>query len=179
MADAQAKVVAEEQPKTEQQLMEEMNVAVKSGDYKLVAKVAQELVKFQKTKEAAELAEKMGRLEVLTTKVREHIAKALAKMVNDGELDEADGIWYGNDFGSKDINCRLMKVTAKTTTTGKTGGNGGGKKFNVGTTELLEKFGSDVYKDGVTFQVAWESNVDKNWRYAIREALLKKAGVTS
>lgn len=177
MADVKAQAV-EEQPKTEAQLMEEMNVAVKSGDYKSVAKVAQELVKFQKAKEVAEHDAKVKALEVITVEVKAAIDKVLAKLVDAGKLDQADGIWYTNDFGEKLTTCRLMKITVKKST-GATGGGGAGKKFAVTTTELMEKYGQEVYKDNQTFAAAWEANTDKNWRYAIREALLKKAGVIS
>ena len=46
---------AVDKPKTEAELMADMMAAVKSGDYKAVAKVASDLVKFQKVKEQAEL----------------------------------------------------------------------------------------------------------------------------
>ncbi len=166
----------EEQPKDEAALMQEMNQAVASGDYKAVAKVAQELVKFQKAKEQAELEARQAVLAEKTETVKSVIQKALAKLVESGELDEADGIWYSNDFGEKLVTCRLMKTAARKTGGG---GGGGGKKFSVSTSELLEKFGSEEYKDGMSYQQAWESNTDKNWRYAIRESLLKKAGVVS
>jgi len=185
-----------EPPKTEAQLMVEMNAAVKSGDYKQVAKVAQELVKFQKAKEQAEHDAKVQALvavEVLVKGLFGGVGAILTsghpatadelknlttklKAIQGTELDQADGIWYTNDFGEKLATCRLMKATKAA---GKTGGGGAGKKFSVSTTELLEKFGSEPYKEGLTFQAAWDSNADKNWRYGIREALLKKSGVTS
>ncbi len=174
---AVATPAVEEKPKTEAQLMQEMNAAVKSGDYKAVAKVAQELVKFQKAKEQAELEAKQKVLAEKTEKVKSVIQNALKKLVDSGELDQADGIWYSNDFGEKLITCRLMKTAPRAKGTG--GGGGGGKKFSVSTSELLEKFGADEYKDGMTYSQAWESNTDKNWRYAIRESLLKKSGMIS
>jgi hypothetical protein len=171
-------VAVAEKPKTEAELMADMMAAVKSGDYKAVAKVASELVKFQKAKEQAELEAKQKVLAEKTIKIKAAIDKAVEKLIQSGELDAADGIWYTNDFGEKLVTCRLIKVMTKTkTTTG--GGGGGGKKFSVSTTELLEKFGSQEYKDGQTFQAAWDANTDKNWRYAIREALLKKDGLIS
>lgn len=178
MADEQTQGQAVvEQPKDEAALMAEMNQAVKSGDYKAVAKVASELVKFQKAKEQAEYDAKVKALAEVELKVKSAIAKAIQPFVEKGELDSADGVWFAQDFGEKLVTCRLMKVAVKKASGG--GGGGAGKKFSVSTSELLEKFGADEYKDGQTFQAAWDSNVDKNWRYAIREALLKKAGVVS
>jgi len=176
MAEEAQPVAVEEQPKDEQTLMAEMNQAVASGDYKAVAKVAQELVKAQKAKEAEELAAKAAVLDAKVNTVKDTITKALQKMIDAGELDMADGIWYAFDFGDKEPSCRLTKAVAR-----KAGGGGGGagKKFSISTPTLLETYGADEYKDGKTYQEAWDSNADKNWRYAIRESLLKKGGYIS
>lgn len=170
-----AVVLAAEKPKTEAELMTEMQAAVKSGDYKQVAKVASELVKFQKTKEAAELDAKQKRLAAKTETVKAAILKALQPLIDRKELDDADGIWFVQDFGEKLVTVRLMKTAAKASGGGGHGG-GGGKKFDVGTEELLTKFGGQEYKEGQTFQAAWDANTDKNWRYGIRTALLKLNG---
>ena len=169
--------VVEEQPKDEATLMAEMNSAVTSGDYKAVAKVAQELVKFQKSKEQAELEAKQAILAEKTGKVKDILDKAVSKLIDSGELDQADGIWYTQDFGEKSTSCRLAKTATKAKGTG--GGGGAGKKFAISTTDLLEKYGTQEYKDGTTYQSAWDANTDKNWRYAIRESLLKKDGLIS
>ena len=41
---------------------------------------------------------------------------------------------------------------------------------------MIVKYGNDEYKDGQSFQASWDTSTDKNHRYAIREALLKKNG---
>jgi len=177
MVEEETTQVIEERPKGEATLMAEMNSAVTSGDYKAVAKVAQELVKFQKAKEQIELEAKQAILAEKTVKVKEILDKAVGKLIDSGELDKADGIWYTQDFGEKSTSCRLMKTAAKAKGTG--GGGGAGKKFAISTTDLLEKYGTQEYKDGTTYQSAWDANTDKNWRYAIRESLLKKDGLIS
>jgi len=169
-------VAVEEQPKTEQELMAEMNSAVASGDYKAVAKVAQELVKAQKTKEAAELAAKAAVLDAKVNTVKDTIMKSLSKMVEAGDLDMADGVFFNWDFGDKEPSCRLTKAAVRKAGSG---GGGAGKKFSISTPAMLETYGADDYKDGMTYQQAWNSNADKNWRYAIRESLLKKGGYIS
>ena len=166
-----------EQPKTEQQLMQEMQAALKSGDYKSVHKGAGELVKFQKAKEQLELEAKQKVLETKTLAVKAAITKALDRLISSGELDQADGIWYANDFGEKLVSCRLSKVAPKAKSVG--GGGGTGKKFITTTVDMLAKHGNTEYKDRKTFKQAWDENTDKNWRYAIREALLKKEGIIS
>ncbi len=191
--------VAPETSKTEVELTSMMQTAIKSGDYKAVAKVAGDIVKLQKAKEVAEQTEKEKILVTKTVQVKV-LFDSLTSMLISGhatlaeelkpflaelrklvgtELDKADGIWYVSDFGEKLTSCRLMKSAPKALKgSGNTGG-GGGKKFAVGTAELLIKFGTEVYKGTQTFQQAWDANVDKNWRYAIRETLLKKEGLIS
>ena len=172
-----AELEIQEKPRTEAELMAEMEKALKSKDFKAVSKVSSELVKFQKAKEQTELEAKQKVLASMTEEVKAVIQKALAKLVDSGKLDAADGIWYSNDFGEKLVQCRLIKTQTKAKGTG--GGGGGGKKFDISTDELMEKFGGEIYKDGKTFKEAHESNTDKNWRYGIREVLLKKGGYIS
>jgi len=166
---------------TEAELMAQMDKAIKSGDYKAVAKVATEIAKVQKSKEQAELESKQKALAVMTEKVKGVIERALKPLIEAKELDAADGVWYTYDFGDKLTACRLMKSQPKGKTS--TGTGGGGKKFDVATTpgsDLFEKFKGEAYKEsGLTVQQAWDSDADKNKRYAIRQWLLKKGGVIS
>jgi len=173
--------VADVKPPTEAELMAQMDKAIKSGDFRAVAKIAAEIAKVQKTKETAELDAKQKFLATLTEEVKAVIDKALRPLVDAGKLDKADGIWYTQDFGEKLVACRLMKSQPKARTS--TGGGGGGKKFDVATTpgsDLFEKFKAEAYKEsGMTVQQAWDSDADKNKRYAIRQWLLKRGGVIS
>jgi len=159
-------------------LMLQLDAALKSKDFKAVSKVSAEIAKFTKTKEQEELAAKQKALEAITDKVKSAIAKVLKPLVDAGELDSADGVWFTQDFGEKIVTCRLTKTAARKASTG--GGGGVGKKFDVNTNDLLAKFGSQPYKEsGMTVQQAWESNTDKNFRYAIRQTLLKLNGTIS
>jgi len=180
MTQAQAPA-AEVRVPTEAELMAQMDKAMKTGDFKAVAKIASEIAKVQKAKEQAEVEAKQKALAGLTDKVKAAIEKAVKPLVDAGELDQADGIWYTYDFGEKLIACRLMKSQPKARAS--TGGGGGGKKFDVATTpgsDLFEKFKGEAYKDtGMTVQQAWDADADKNKRYAIRQWLLKKGGVIS
>lgn len=166
-------------PATEESLMAQMTAAVKSGDYKSVAKIAMEITKLQKAKEAAENEARLKVLVALEVDVKAVIMTALRPYINSGKLDKADGVWFSYDFGEKLETIRLSKVATKAAKTGGSTGGGTGKKFAVSTTDLLAKYGTEVYKDGQSFQVAFDSNTDKNWRYGIREALLKKDGIIS
>jgi hypothetical protein len=169
------------QPQTEAELMASMDKAIKSGDYKAVAKVASEIAKVQKVQEATELKAKEAAMAGLQDKVKAAIEKAIKPMVDAKELDKADGIWYVYDFGEKATSCQLMKKTAKARAT--TSGGGGGKKFDLDTkpgSDIFNQYASQPYKEtGMTLQQAWDSNVDKNWRFGIRQFLLKKANIIS
>jgi len=160
---------------TEADLMKQLDTAMKSGDFKAVAKVANEVAKLQKTQEQAEQEAKLAILATITEKVKIIIAKALKPIVDSGDLDQADGIWYSNDFGEKLITCRLVK-TAPKKAGGGGGGGGGGKRFAISSNDLLDKFGDQEHKDGISLRQAYESNTDGNFRYAIRQKLLKLGG---
>ena len=167
---------------SEAELTKLMNEAIASGDFKQVAKVASELVKFQKAKEQSELDIKLKSLQELNVKVSTAVMKALKPMYDSGELDKADGVWSGWDFTAtieKGINpyCRLVKTAAKKSGGG---GGGGGKRFNVSSVDMLAKYGGQPYKEsGMTIQQAWDADTDKNKRFAVRETLLKLDGQIS
>lgn len=155
---------------SEAELMKQLDVALKSGDFKEVSKVSSEIVKFKKTAEQAELEAKQKALEAVTETVKTAIQKALKPMYDEAKLDLADGVWFSWDFGEQLVAVKLLKTQAKARTGG---GGGGGKKFAITTNAMLEKFGGQEYKDGATYQAAWDADTDKNKRYAIRESLLK------
>lgn len=170
-----AEAVAVVEP-TEDELMAELDKALQSKDFKAVAAVSRKIDSIQKAKEKAELEVKRAALDAMIDKVKSAITKAVKPLVDSGDLDVADGIWYSYDFGEQAPVVRLMKSAPRAA---RQGGGGGGKKFDVSTTDMLARHGEEVYgKDtGLTFQQAWESSTDKNWRYAIRQKLLKLEGV--
>jgi len=170
MVDATA---VEVKAPTEAELKAELDKAYKSGDWKAIAKVAGEIAKFEKAKESAEHEKVLKALEAITEEVKKAVQKVIQPFIDAKKLDKADGIWFVQDFGEKLVTCRLTKSAPRKAGTG---GGGGGKKFDVSTEDLLAKFGDTEYKDGVTFKAAHEATTDKNKRYAIREALLKKGG---
>lgn len=162
---------------TEDELKAKLDTALKSGDFKAIGKVAGEIAKLVKTHETAELEVKTAKGKGVNEKVKSAIMKAINPIINAGELDDFDGIWFSLDFGDKSESCRITKgITRKAS--GGTGG-GGGKKFDVTTSALLEQFGNEEYKDGITFNAAHESSTDGNYRYNIRQKLLKKGGYIS
>ncbi len=166
---------------SQEQLMAQLQEALKSGDFKLVAKVSGQLVKFQKEREQAELESKQAALMEVTQKVRASIEKLLDGMIDKGLLDLADGVWMNWDFGAQrevGVNPAVRLVKVASTRKPRTGGGGGGAAKYPRTEDLMPKYSSQMYKDsGMTFQQAWESNTDKNWRYGIREAILKGEGL--
>jgi len=162
---------------TEDQLMAELDVAMKSKDFKTVAAVSRKIDTLQKAREKVELDAKKAALDSMSDKVKAAITKAVTPIIDSKDLDAADGIWYSYDFGEQAPVLRLMKTTTKTKTTGASTGSGGGRKFNISTEDMLQRHANEEYKDGISFAQAYESSADKNWRYAIRQALLKKEGI--
>jgi len=168
---------AQEQPKPEptvQELMAQLQSALDKGDYKLVASVSRQIDQRERAKEKAELEAKRAELEARSESVKQKLLAVVQPMIDSGILDKADGIWFSYDFGDKAATVRLMKTAARAP---RTGGGGTGKKFDISTEDMLAKHGGEVYKDGQTFRAAYDQNTDKNWRYAIRQKLLKLEGI--
>lgn len=166
----QATAVAEP---TEEELKAELDKAYASGDFKQIAAVARKIDQAVKAKEKAELDAKRQALDAMKEKVATAISNAVKKIVDSGDLDAADGIWYSYDFGEQAPVVRLMKSAPRA----QRSGGGGGKKFDVSTEDMLGRHGEEEYKDGMNYRQAWESSTDKNWRYAIRQKLLKVEGI--
>ena len=163
---------AEVKPRTEAELLAEIKALANAGKINELSKVTKEFNDLMKGKEKAEQDARQKELEALTAKVKGQIDTFIQTLITDKKLDKADGVWYTYDFGEKLSICRLMKSAPR-----KAGGGGGtGKKYNVSTSELLEKYGSEVYKDDQTYSQVHEGSTDKNVRYNVREALLKKGG---
>lgn len=156
--------------------------AVKAKNWKLAASKAAEVAKLQAVNEAAELAIKRNALVAITDEVKAAIDKAVQPFIDDERLDIADGIWYVKDFAEQLTTCRLMKSEPRKST----GAGGKGKKFDVSISTLLNEFGSKPCemknKEGVlthsgqSYQQAYDSDKDGNFRYKIRTALLKLSG---
>jgi len=165
--------VAVEAPLSEEELMAQLETALASKDFKAVAAASRKLDQAVKAKEKAELEAKRAILDEMAEKVKAVIAKAVKPLVDSGELDAADGIWYSYDFGEAAPVVRLMKTQPRAARAG----GGTGKKFDISTDDMLSRHGGEDYKDGMTFRVAYDSSTDKNWRYAIRQKLLKIEGI--
>lgn len=160
---------------TEQQLMQELQTALSKGDFKAVATVSRKIDSLTKDREKAEQATKQTALQAVADKVKAAIMGVVSPLYDAGELDVADGVWFTYDFGDQTPTVRLTRTAPKAT---RAGGGGGGKKYDVKTEDLISsKYGDVEYKDGLTFKQAWEQSTDKNWRYGIRQKLLKLEGI--
>lgn len=173
------------QVKDKAKLMAEMQKATAANDWKLVSKVASEIAKMVATEERAALEAKQKAVENLGMKVKDAITKLLKPMIDKGELDAADGVWYGMDFadqmekgGERPSSIKLLKSAVKAAKG--TGGGGGGKKYSVKTEDLLVEHGSKVMnaENGQTYQQAYDANTEGNSRYQVRVKLLKVAGIS-
>lgn len=165
-----APAVATEPELTIEQLMAQMQTAITNNDFKAVSTISRKIDTRNRAIEKTALDEKRAKADEVGKMVLAEYMTIRTPLYNSGELDGFDGIWIADDFGEQAPTVRLMKTATKT----RSGGNGGtGKKFDISTEDMLVKHGQEVYKDGMTYQVAYESNTDKNWRYAIRTKLLK------
>ncbi len=166
----------DEQVKSQDELLAEMKVATDAGDWKAVSKISSAIAKMVAVGEKAEKDAKLEAIKGLTEKVKATIDKAVQKIVESGELDAAEGIWYVNDFGEKLTSCRLLKSAQR-----KGGGGGVGKKLSITTTDLLKDYGDQVIEGGdlagMTFKAAYEGNTDGNFRYKLRMKMAKLAGL--
>jgi len=159
---------------TIEQLMADMKSAINRNDFKAVSQISRQIDQRNRATEKAELVAKQAMAAEVADKVLTVFMDAVGPMIDSRELDAFDGIWISHDFGEQKPTCRLVKTVAKTT---KAGGGGTGKKFDISTEDMLNRHGSEEYKDGVSFKEAYDSNTDKNWRYAIRTKLLKLEGI--
>ena len=163
--------------KTKDQLLAELDKAMKSGEWKQISKISSEIAKVQAGAEKAAKDANQAALVGITEQIKGILDKAVAKFIDtvDGELlGVMDGVWYAQDFGENLTSCRVSKGAAR-----KSGGGGGGTKFNVSTSELLSRHGSEMMGDsGKTFQQAYDEDTGGNARYKVRMKLLKAEGLS-
>ncbi len=163
-----------QEPPTKAELMAGLQKALSEGNFKEVTRISREIDKTAKAEEKAELDAKRAELVAVENTVKDAIVGVITPLYDAGELDKADGIWLSWDFGEQAPTIRLTKTAARTP---KAGGGGTGKKFDISTDSLLEEFGDQMFNEEQNFKQAYESNTDKNFRYGIRQKLLKKKGI--
>tara|TARA_Y100000310_G_scaffold345865_1_gene471872 strand:+ start:17933 stop:18529 length:597 start_codon:yes stop_codon:yes gene_type:complete len=164
---------------TKDSLVELLNAAFATNDWKLCAKISAQLARFDIDRAAEELETKQKALVVITAKIKEAIEMALAPLVEDEEFASAEGVWYSWDFGDKLTSIRVLKGSAKAPKTSSER-QGGGKKFDATTDSLLAQFGDEEMpmKEGASFNTVYEDAKGYgNKRYEVRKALLKRAGI--
>ncbi len=176
---------------TEDQIKLQMTDAVGKGDWSLVKKLAAELDKLSKAQAASAKAELLKMLAEKTLLIKETIDKAIAKYIDNGALDGADGVWYVKDFGEVSSSCRLTKAAKKT---GEGGGSASTSSYvtdprksadliaQVGEQVMFEKDtavtidkAEQVMPAGTTLKQAYEYSNNGGWRNRVRQALLKAA----
>lgn len=159
---------------TEAELMQELQNALTKGDFRAVATISRKIDQKTKAAEKAELDAKHVALAEVEGIVKKTIIDAVTPLYDSGQLDAADGVWLSWDFGEQAPTLRLTKTATRTA---KAGG-GTGKKFDISTDNMLAKHGTEMYKDsGMTIRQAYDQNTDKNYRYAVRQKLLKLEGI--
>lgn len=157
-------------------VQQELATAAAKQDWKAVGKLAAELDTLNKAAEKAEAEKALQALGKLGDEIVGKVEKIIMSYKEKVLELSGDGVWLSADFagGSVKPGITMRKGAGKASSGGTKGGTG--KKYDVSTEQLLEKFGGQVYKDGVTYQAAHDADTNGNKRYLIRMALLKLGG---
>lgn len=195
MADEQTQAVAiDYDAMTSEQVLAEMEKAFKSKDMKLVGQLSKLYAKKEQEAEKAARDAMLAKLAETTETVRTTIEKALTELIESGELDGADGVWFAKDFGEQLSTCRLTKTaTRKVAEAGAGAGKGSYVANPAKSADLLAQVGDRIYlaeattvtidkvehalPAGTTFKQAYDFSQNGGWRNRVRMALLKEAGV--
>ena len=172
-----------------------IRAAAEKGDIALVMKLSADHQAISKKHEAEIEATRGKALQAIVGAVRIYIEKYIDKLVAEGKLDSADGLWVSWDFvelREVGINPAISLIKPKSKKAAATGGShgGGGKKFDVSTEAMIAEAGAEkLFGDGEngtikappkfkgkTLQGAYNEDTDGNWRFNIRKALLKATG---
>ena len=158
---------------TEAELKVELNKAMASGDLSLVMKLAGQLRKLLGDSEKQEYEAKKAALVKIEKEVEAVVTKGVEVIwdkVSDKIVDSGgDGLWFNFENGA----VTGLRLTERKARTG--GGGGVPKKFDMTSAQMLELYGDEEYKDGVTFESAWASaKGDKNATFAVRKGLIKR-----
>lgn len=176
------------QPLTEEQIKAQMTDAVAGGDWTTVKRLAAELDKLAKLAEKAAKDALQQKLAEVTSFVKSAVDKAVQKIMDSGQLDGADGVWYAYDFGDQSSSCRVTKTKAKAAP-----GTGTGKSSYVTgfppSDEMIALVGDQVMfaedtdvtinketvsmKAGMTLKEAYDFSTNGGWRNRVRQALGK------
>ena len=196
MSDLAEQTAVDYSAMTPTELLELIGAAFKAKDMKQMGQLSK---LYTKAEAAVEKTKKDKLVEVLietTSAALGMLSSIVDTMVEKGELDGAEGIWFAYDFGSireQGINpsCKLIKTTRKVG-----GGTSTGASSYIAnpakSADLLLKVGDHVMfaedtnvtidkqdqimQTGVTFQQAYDHSTNGGWRNRVRMALLKEAG---
>lgn len=168
----------------EKTLTEQLQDAMASGDMKAVISLAKGISDAEKAEATAKAEANKGKIVELTAVVM----ASLEKVANDFMEEITKLVGFENaGVVFKHIPCDKITQCKITTKAVKAGG-GGGTRVNsglAGVKELLEQHGDTLvakdYLGGkfteMTWTQAYESNTDKNFRYAVLKGLRKLVGL--
>jgi hypothetical protein len=177
-------------PRTIEQIKAEMQTALASGDMKALGNLSKEFTNVQKAGEKAELDAKQAALKEKWSAVYDDLFSndadnpgMLRAMVDEGELDVADGVWIAWDFGAKEekgLNPSLKFFKKAQKAAGEASGTTHVLLKEHGSelaTGMKDKEGNDIAA-GRTWQEVYDaSKGDGNAVYRVRMALAKALGI--
>jgi len=174
--------VADDKPKGS--LTERLQSAMVAGDMRAVIQLAKQIADSERAKER-ELAEaNKDKIVALNNRVMEALTKVaddFMEQITELVGFENAGVAFKHIPADKITQCKISMKAVKST------GGGGTRVASglAGVKELLQQHGDTIvgkdYLGGkfedVTWNFAYESNTDKNFRYAVLKGLRKLAGL--
>lgn len=171
-------------------LKAQMAKAIELEDYSQVAQIARALKAAQTAEREAKDAETSTQRTELTQKIMDKVGAIISKFQDQVTAlvgaDRAEILYAWSP--EKGVVCHIMKVQAKVVSgeprKARTPGSGTpAPKGGPSSEEMLATYGAEIMRPdakegekfaGVTFQQQWDSSSDKNNRYQVRVALLKR-----
>ena len=177
---------------TADQLLDTIGKAYAAKDMKLMGALSRLYTKKEADAEKAKKDALLAELIKVTAETLESFTQHANKLVDTGNLDGAEGIWFAYDFGAireKGINpsLRLVKAGRKPSTGGSTNGSGSYVAGLPSSASMLEEAGDKVYITkatnvtidkvdhmlpvGMTYREAYKYSTNGGWRNRVRMAL--------
>ena len=149
-------------------LEKELAAATAKGDYATVAKIAKQIDKLKSSGKSSAEKQRLAELEKIAAEIATAVKPLLDKYMDKiGQLN-GDGVFITADGATVEVKC----VKGKRSSSGAPA-----QKLPITTAELLKKYGNEKFDDTMTYQQAWDSNTNGNFRYyQIRIPLARKDG---
>ena len=160
-------------------LQAQLQAAAGKGDWKQVIEIGSQLKRAQSEADKARAEANKGKVIELSIKVKGELIKVAKR------FEEAIVALVGEDKArvkfEYDFSNELDSTIAITKSTGgskRVAGSGSPQRYEKSTNDLLSAFGGQQFlkngqPSGQTLKEAYDSNTDGNWRFKVRQQLIK------